>query len=227
MVVDVIIPAYNEADSIGKVVEDIPPHLVSEVVVADNNSTDLTAENARNAGATVVFQPLPGYGNACLKAMDYIAQKPNKPDVIVFLDGDYSDYPQQLERHLQKIKEGYQLVIGSRDLGNREQGSMTGPQIFGNLLATKLMKCFYGAQFTDLGPFRAINYEALLSLNMSDKNYGWTIEMQLKAVHQKLKYTEVPVDYKNRIGVSKVSGTLKGVIGAGYKIITSIFKYRK
>lgn len=222
-----IIPAYNEAESIGKVIHDLPKHLVSEVVVADNNSTDLTAHNAQKAGATVVFQPNSGYGNACLKAMEYIAQKNHKPDVVVFLDGDYSDYPQQIERHLEKIKEGYQLVIGSRELGNRERGSMTGPQIFGNLLATQLMKWFYGAQFTDLGPFRAITYPALLALKMSDQNYGWTIEMQLKAVHQKLKYIEVPVDYKNRIGVSKVSGTLKGVIGAGYKIITSIFKYRK
>ena len=223
----VIIPAFNEAESIVKVIEDIPKDLVYEVIVADNNSTDATSLNAKNAGATVVFQPKPGYGNACLKAMEYVANQSEKPDVIVFLDGDYSDYPQQMTALLDKIAVGYDMVIGSRQLGKSEKGSMTPPQIFGNWLATRLMRLFYGANFTDLGPFRAIKYDSLLSLQMADKNYGWTIEMQLKAVHKGFSYTEVPMDYKNRIGTSKVSGTLKGVIGASFKIFTAIFKYRK
>lgn len=222
----VIIPAYNEEQSIAKVIAEIPAY-VQEIIVANNNSSDETAQNAKNAGATVVDQPLRGYGNACLKAMEYIANQEKKPEVIVFLDGDYSDYPAQMSLLLDKINEGYDFVIGSRALGKSEKGSMTFPQRFGNRLATSLMRWFYKAQFTDLGPFRAIKYSALLGLKMEDTNYGWTIEMQLKAVHQQLKYTEVAVDYKNRIGVSKVSGTLRGVIGAGYKIITLIFKYRK
>lgn len=225
--VSVIIPAFNEDQSIAKVVEDIPYSIVQEIIVADNNSTDNTSKFAKEAGATVVFEPKSGYGQACLKGMEYIASLDEKPDVIVFLDGDYSDYPSQMSRHLEKINEGYDLVIGSRALGKSEKGSMTAPQRFGNGLATSLMKWFYGAKFTDLGPFRAIRYQSLLALNMADKNYGWTVEMQLKAVHSQLKYTEVPVDYKNRIGTSKVSGTLKGVIGAGFKIILLIFKYRK
>lgn len=225
--VSVIIPAFNEDQSIAKVIEDIPSSIVQEIIVADNNSTDNTSKFAKEAGATVVFEPKSGYGQACLKGMEYIASLDEKPDVIVFLDGDYSDYPSQMSRHLEKINEGYDLVIGSRALGKSEKGSMTAPQRFGNGLATSLMKWFYGAKFTDLGPFRAIRYQSLLALNMADKNYGWTVEMQLKAVHSQLKYTEVPVDYKNRIGTSKVSGTLKGVIGAGFKIILLIFKYRK
>jgi glycosyltransferase involved in cell wall biosynthesis len=224
--ISVIIPAYNEEQSIGKVVKDIPNY-VTEIIVSNNNSKDNTAINASHAGATVVFQELAGYGNACLKAMEYISEQIVKPDLIIFLDGDYSDYPQQMDRHIEKINEGYDLVIGSRALGTKEKGSMTAPQIFGNWLACGLMKLFYKSSFTDLGPFRAIRYASLLELEMQDKNYGWTIEMQLKAIHKGLRYTEVAVDYKNRIGTSKVSGTLKGVIGAGYKIITSIFIYRK
>jgi glycosyltransferase involved in cell wall biosynthesis len=222
----VIIPAYNEEHSIAKVIAEIPAH-VQEIIVANNNSSDETALNAKKAGAIVVDQPLRGYGNACLKAMEYIENQEKKPEVIVFLDGDYSDYPAQMTLLLDKINEGYDFVIGSRALGKSEKGSMTFPQRFGNRLATTMMSIFYKAQFTDLGPFRAIKYSALLGLKMEDTNYGWTIEMQLKAVHQKLKYIEVAVDYKNRIGVSKVSGTVRGVIGAGYKIITLIFKYRK
>ena len=154
MRISVIIPAYNEEQSIGKVVKDIPDY-ATEIIVANNNSKDNTAINASNAGATVVFQGLPGYGNACLKAIEYISEQIKKPDLIVFLDGDYSDYPQQMDRHLEKIKEGYDLVIGSRALGTKEKGSMTAPQIFGNWLACGLMKVFYKSSFTDLGPFRA------------------------------------------------------------------------
>lgn len=219
-----IIPAFNEERSIGRVIADIPD-LVSEVIVANNGSTDKTAEVAAAAGATVVDQPIAGYGIACLKGMAYVASLKDQPDVIVFIDGDYSDYPEQLPEVLAPIlNDQMDMVIGSRALGKRAAGSMTFPQIFGNWLATTLMRWIYGAYFTDLGPFRAIRWEALKALNMQDKTYGWTVEMQVKAAKQKLKFTEVPVNYKKRIGVSKVSGTVKGTIMAGYKILWTIFK---
>ena len=149
-----------------------------------------------------------------------------KPGIIVFLDGDYSDYPQELTKIIEPIlSDNIDMVIGSRVSKWREKGSMTFPQRFGNWLATSLMKLFFNANFTDLGPFRAIKYSKLLQLNMQDKTYGWTVEMQLKAIKQNLTYIEVPVHYKNRIGVSKVSGTIKGAIFAGVKILTWIFKY--
>ena len=224
-IVDVIIPAFNEEKSIAKVIGDIPA-LVRHVVVANNNSTDRTAEVATAAGAEVVFEPQKGYGKACLTAMDWIQQQEVQPDILVFLDGDYSDYPQELELLIAPILEGKaELVIGSRSLGEREAGSMTFPQVFGNELATMLMRWMYGAKFSDLGPFRAIHWEKLLELGMVDQNFGWTIEMQIKAHQAGLRYQEVPVQYRKRIGVSKVSGTVKGVIGAGYKIIFTIFKY--
>ena len=223
--IKVIIPAFNEADSIGLVIQDIPD-LVEEVIVVSNNSTDQTEENARKAGATVLSETRKGYGYACLKGMDYVAEQAEKPDVIVFLDGDYSDYPEQLSAIIQPIlQENIDFVIGARVDRLREEGSMTFPQIFGNWLATRLMRLFFGAKFTDLGPFRAIKYEKLLALKMEDKTYGWTVEMQLKAIKQKLSYVEVPVNYRNRIGVSKVSGTVKGAVMAGIKILGWIFKY--
>ena len=223
--IKVIIPAFNEADSIGLVIQDIPD-LVEEVIVVSNNSTDQTEENARKAGASVLTETRKGYGYACLKGMDYVAAQQEKPDIIVFLDGDYSDYPEQLSAIIQPIlQENIDFVIGARVDRLREEGSMTFPQIFGNWLATRLMRLFFGAKFTDLGPFRAIKYEKLLALKMEDKTYGWTVEMQLKAIKQKLSYVEVPVNYRNRIGVSKVSGTLKGAVMAGVKILGWIFKY--
>lgn len=223
--IKVIIPAFNEEDSIGLVIQDIPS-VVDEVIVVSNNSTDQTEENARKAGATVLSETRKGYGYACLKGMDYVAAQQEKPDIIVFLDGDYSDYPEQLSAIIQPIlQENIDFVIGARVDRLREEGSMTFPQIFGNWLATRLMRLFFGAKFTDLGPFRAIKYEKLLALNMEDKTYGWTVEMQLKAIKQKLSYVEVPVNYRNRIGVSKVSGTVKGAVMAGVKILGWIFKY--
>ncbi|MCB0448901.1 MAG: glycosyltransferase family 2 protein [Confluentibacter sp.] len=223
--IKVIIPAYNEADSIVKVIGEIPK-IVSEIIVVNNNSTDNTEANAKNAGATVLTEKHKGYGNACLKGLEYIANQQVKPDIIVFLDGDYSDNPQELTKLVAPIIEhDIDLVIGARVKNLREVGSMTAPQIFGNWLATHLMALFFGATFTDLGPFRAIKYDKLLLLNMIDKTYGWTVEMQLKALKHKLTYTEVPVNYKNRIGVSKVSGTVKGSIFAGAKILSWIFKY--
>lgn len=223
--IKVIIPAYNEADSIAKVIDDIP-NSVSEIIVVNNNSTDNTEANAKNAGATVLTEENKGYGNACLKGLAYIANQKVKPDIIVFLDGDYSDYPQELTKIVAPIIENnIDFVIGARVKNLRAVGSMTAPQIFGNWLATNLMSLFFGAKFTDLGPFRAIKYDKLLMLNMIDKTYGWTVEMQLKALKHKLTYTEIPVNYKNRIGVSKVSGTVKGSIFAGAKILSWIFKY--
>ena len=224
-IVDVIIPAFNEEKSIAQVIGDIPG-IVRHVVVANNNSTDRTAEVATAAGAQVVFEAQKGYGKACLTAMDWIKQQEVQPDILVFLDGDYSDYPQELELLIAPILRGKaELVIGSRSLGQREAGSMTLPQVFGNALATTLMRWMYGAKFSDLGPFRAVHWGQLLALGMVDQNFGWTIEMQIKAHQAGLRHQEVPVRYRKRIGVSKVSGTLKGVIGAGYKIIFTIFKY--
>ncbi|CAZ95280.1 glycosyltransferase family 2 protein [Zobellia galactanivorans] len=223
--IKVIIPAFNEADSIASVIAEIPKS-VSEIIVVNNNSTDNTAKNAADAGATVLTESKMGYGYACLKGMDYIAKQSKAPDIIVFVDGDYSDYPEELDKLVAPIRnKEFDFVIGARVKRLREEGSMTPQQIFGNWLATFLMKLFFGATFTDLGPFRAIAYDKLLKLNMEDKTYGWTVEMQLKALKKKLTYTEVPVRYKKRIGVSKVSGTVKGSIFAGIKILGWIFKY--
>jgi glycosyltransferase involved in cell wall biosynthesis len=222
----VIIPAFNEEDSIGKVLHDIPKYLVNEIVVVNNNSTDSTAKVAAENGAIVLHENIQGYGAACLKGINYLKEKQNKPDIIVFMDADYSDFPQELALVIQPILDKKaDLVIGSRALGNRENGSMTIPQIFGNWLATNLMYLFYKAKYTDLGPFRAITWEALEALKMEDKNYGWTVEMQIKAAKLKINATEVAVNYRNRIGVSKVSGTVKGTIMAGYKILFTLFKY--
>ncbi|WP_439151380.1 glycosyltransferase family 2 protein [Winogradskyella sp.] len=224
-IIKVIIPAFNEAESIPLVIRDIPS-IVNEVIVISNNSTDDTEKNAKNAGATVLTENRRGYGYACLKGMNYISQQEQKPDIIVFLDGDYSDYPEELTKLVEPIlKDNIDFVVGARVKKLREEGSMTKPQIFGNWLATSLMKLFFKSTFTDLGPFRAIKYSKLLDLKMEDKTYGWTVEMQLKALKQKLTYREIPVNYRNRIGVSKVSGTIKGAIFAGVKILTWIFKY--
>jgi len=223
--IKVIIPAYNEADSIAQVIHEIPES-VSEVIVVNNNSSDETAKNAKNAGATVLSEKKMGYGYACLCGMHYVGQQSKAPDIIVFIDGDYSDYPEDLTKVVQPIiDQDIDFVIGARVKEKREQGSMTPQQIFGNWLATFLMRLLFGATFTDLGPFRAIKYDKLLTLEMEDKTYGWTVEMQLKALKKKLTYIEVPVRYKKRIGISKVSGTVKGSIFAGIKILGWIFKY--
>lgn len=226
MVVSVIIPAYNEEASIASVLKDIPRNLVQEIVVVNNNSNDSTASVASGAGATVLFEEQKGYGAACFKGLQYVAKQDTAPDVIVFMDADYSDHPEQCERLLEKIQEGYDMVIGSRALGRRESGSMLPQQRFGNWLATTLIYLLYKYKYTDLGPFRAITWEALEKIQMTDRDFGWTVEMQIKALKLKMKVCEVPVDYRRRIGVSKIAGTVKGTVMAGYKIIYTIFKYK-
>lgn len=226
--INVIIPAYNEERSIAKVLHAIPAGFVEEVIVVNNNSSDNTASAAAQAGATVLEEPAAGYGNACLKGIAYAAAKPaaTRPDILVFLDGDFSDYPEEMPMLVQPIVAGQaEMVIGSRALGKREAGAMLPQQIFGNWLATTLLRWLYKARFTDLGPFRAVRLDTLLALGMRDRTYGWTVEMQAKAAKQKIRYAEVPVTYRKRIGISKVSGTVKGTVLAGYKIIWTIFKY--
>ena len=224
-VIKVIIPAYNEQDAIANVIHAIP-EIVAEIIVVDNNSTDATAINAKNAGATVLKEFRKGYGYACLKGIDYLKKQNKKTAVVVFLDGDYSDHPEQLTALIAPILvDNLDFVVGARVKEFRETGAMTPQQIFGNLLATFLMSLFFQSKFTDLGPFRAIKYSTLLDLEMEDTTYGWTVEMQLKILKQKRSYTEVPMKYRNRIGVSKVSGTIKGSILAGIKILGWIFKY--
>ncbi|TAE25835.1 MAG: glycosyltransferase family 2 protein [Cytophagales bacterium] len=233
----VIIPAFNEENSVGNVVREIPrgvsqstpaerPWQLQEVIVVNNNSNDQTPVEAARAGATVLSEPAQGYGRACLRGIAYARNLEPKPDVVVFLDADYSDYPAEMRQVIAPIlTEGYDMVIGSRALGNRQRGSMTPQQVFGNWLATNLLRLFYGVRYTDLGPFRAIRLESLLALDMRDNTYGWTVEMQLKAAKQGMRTTEVAVNYRKRIGFSKISGTVKGTVLAGYKILATIFKY--
>jgi glycosyltransferase involved in cell wall biosynthesis len=225
-IIDVIIPAFNEENAVQKVIADIPRDLVRDIIVVNNNSNDATAINAQSAGATILHENFQGYGAACLKGMEYVAYKKIKPDIIVFLDADYSDHPDEMQTLIEPItQKDFDMVIGSRALGKTDKGAMTIQQKFGNKLATFLLRLFYNVHYTDLGPYRAIKYASLLKLNMKDKTYGWTVEMQLKAAKQKMKITEVPVNYRTRIGFSKISGTLKGTVMAGYKIITTIFRY--
>jgi len=223
----VIIPAFNEDESIGRVIKDIPVSIVEEVVVVNNCSTDDTEKIAIDCGATVLKEGRKGYGYACLKGIEYAKSKPSglKPDVIVFLDGDYSDYPNEIESLVSPIIEhGYDMVIGSRTLGNREKGAMLPQAIIGNVVATILIQLFFGTKFTDLGPFRAIKFEKLLDLDMQDKTFGWTVEMQVKAAKRSYRCCEVPVSYRRRIGVSKITGTLMGTIKASYMILWTILK---
>ena len=224
--VSIIIPAFNEENGIGEVIREIPRELVTEIVVVNNASTDDTEKIAKAEGATVLREPTPGYGRACLKGIDYLKRSDLQPHIVVFLDADHSDYPVEMLELVRPIEEGKaDLVIGSRALGKKEQGSMTPQQVFGYWLATRLLRILYGVRFTDLGPFRAIRFDKLVELNMEDKTYGWTVEMQLKAAKMGFRCMEVPVRYRRRIGFSKISGTVKGTVMAGYKIITTIFKY--
>jgi glycosyltransferase involved in cell wall biosynthesis len=203
-----------------------PPFEVREVVVVDNGSTDRTAEAARRAGATVVSEPRRGYGAACLAGLAHLRRDP--PEIVAFLDADHSDDPAELPDVLRPILERRaDLVVGSRTLGQREPGSLSPVQRFGNGLATLLMRLAFRGRFTDLGPFRAIRWEALERLVMRDRDYGWTVEMQCRALKAGLRCAEVPVRYRRRrLGKSKVSGTLRGVIGAGVKILLTIARVR-
>jgi glycosyltransferase involved in cell wall biosynthesis len=222
--VDAVIPALDEEDSLGSVLELLPSPPVRRVIVADNGSTDSTARVAREHGATVVFEPCRGYGAACLKAMEALASDP--PDVVLFLDADLSDDPTEAALVLAPILEGRaDLVVGSRVLGQREPGALTPHARFGNWIATRLLAALYGARYTDLGPFRAIRYDGLLSLGMKDRDFGWTVEMQVKAARRGLRHTEVPVRYRRRMGRSKISGTLSGSVRAGAKILCTVFAH--
>jgi glycosyltransferase involved in cell wall biosynthesis len=222
----VIIPALNEQDAIGHVIEEIPKDWISEIIVVDNGSSDQTFATAQELGVKVLKESKRGYGWACLKAIDHLSKSDLKPDIVVFIDADYSDYPTELVKLVDPIINGAaDMVIGSRNLGRKEPGSMMPQQIFGNWLATKLISYLYGIDYTDLGPFRAIKYDALIQLKMDDKTYGWTVEMQIKAIKNKLNIQEVAVNYRKRIGISKISGTFKGTVLACYKIISTIVKY--
>ena len=222
MSVSVIIPAFNEEESIGKVIADIPKTCVQEIIVVDNGCLDRTAEVARAAGARVVREERRGYGSACLAGIAAL----NAPEIVVFLDGDYSDFPSEMPLLLQPILAGdAEMVIGSRIRGVHEKGALLPQARFGNALATFLIRLLFHVCYTDLGPFRAIRYERLLAMDMQDKTFGWTVEMQIKAAKMGLRVCEVPVTYRKRIGQSKITGTVKGTILAGYKIITTIFRY--
>jgi glycosyltransferase involved in cell wall biosynthesis len=216
----VIIPAFNEEGSIGKVISAVPPW-VDDVIVVENGSTDRTAEMARSHRARVVSEPRRGYGSACLAGIESLRDT----DIVVFLDGDFSDYPEKMDRLVDPIVKGRSdFVIGSRVRGTVEKGALTPQARFGNRLSCLLMRLIWGTRYTDLGPFRAILQSTLKRLDMRDRNYGWTVEMQIKAAILKVRYQEVPVDYRRRIGRSKISGTLKGVIFAGTKIMYIIFR---
>tara|TARA_B100000497_G_C7679417_1_gene410932 strand:- start:917 stop:1561 length:645 start_codon:yes stop_codon:yes gene_type:complete len=211
--------------SIGKVLNEVPEDLVRHVYVCNNASTDDTGKIAHAHNAIVLNEPNPGYGNACLRGLNEIAQQKPLPDIVVFIDGDYSDYPEDMRELVRPIiDKDIDMVIGSRATGDMEKGSMTPQQVFGNWLATTLIKMIYDYKFTDLGPFRALKYSSLIAMNMEDKTYGWTVEMQVKAAKMSLKCSEIPVRYRKRIGVSKISGTVKGTILAGHKILWTIFK---
>jgi len=207
------------------VIDDIPQELVRDIYVCNNSSSDNTSQVAERHGAIVLNENRPGYGYACLKGIEALNQLEEKPHIVVFIDGDYSDYPEDMFELINPIKDqGVDLVIGSRALGEMQKGSMTPQQLFGNWLATSLIYMIYKYRFTDLGPFRAIKYNKLLALEMQDKTYGWTVEMQVKAAKMKFNCTEIPVRYRKRIGISKISGTIKGTLLAGHKILWTIFK---
>lgn len=217
----VVIPALDEEQAIGRVLADLPA-FVDRAIVADNGSSDRTAEVARAHGAIVVSEPERGYGAACLAGLEHIGDA----DIVVFMDGDYSDHGEEMATLVRPIAEGSaDMVIGSRVLGVREAGSLTPQQRFGNWLATRLMRLIWGARYTDLGPYRAIAVPALRRLGMADRNYGWTVEMQIKAAVLGLPSLEVPVRYRRRIGQSKVSGTVKGTVLAGWKILSTIARF--
>ncbi len=222
--IDVVIPAFNEEESLPLVLAALPRPPVRRVVVADNNSTDGTARVGRKGGAVVVPAPVPGYGSACLAAIDHVRHDP--PSIIVFIDADYSDHPEELPLVVEPILAGRaDVVIGSRVLGTRERGALMPQARAGNLVACTLIRLLYRHRYTDLGPFRAISWRAFEQLAMNDPDFGWTAEMQVKALRAGMRVTEVPVSYRKRIGISKITGTVRGTILAGYKILWTVFRY--
>lgn len=223
--IDVVIPALNEERSLPLVLADLPRPPVRRVVVADNGSSDATARVAREGGAEVVDATRRGYGSACLAGLDHV-RRTGPPDIVVFVDADWSDHPEELPRLVAPILAGEaDLVIGSRILGSREPGALLPQARAGNLIACGLIRLLYGHRFTDLGPFRAVRWDALERLGMSDPNFGWTAEMQVKALRKGLRCAEVPVSYRRRVGVSKITGTVTGTVRAGYKILWTVLRY--
>lgn len=218
----VIIPAYNEEQSIGKVIKEIPGEVVTEIIAVNNNSTDRTGNVAEDAGATVLFEKTKGYGAACLTGIEYLKDK--DCDIVVFLDGDYSDFPEEIVKLIAPIENNkFDFVLGSRVLGEREKGALPLQSRIGSLIAGFLMNLFWNVKYTDLGPFRAIKFDKLIDLDMNDKWFGWTVEMQIKAVKKKCRILEIPVKYRKRIGKSKVTGTIKGTFMASIIILKTIF----
>ena len=220
--ISIIIPAYNEESSIGLVLDALPQEKIHEIIVVDNGSTDATARVAQEHGARVVKEPRKGYGSACLKGIDEL----DTPDIVVFIDGDFSDFPEEIVLLISPIETGEKdFVLGSRMILPKSQSALLPQARYGNRLAVFLIKLFFKHEFTDLGPFRAIRYSSLMSIGMKDIDFGWTVEMQIKAVRNGLRIQEVPVNYRKRVGISKISGTVLGTFRAGTKIIYTIFKY--
>ena len=220
--ISIIIPAYNEESSIGLVLDALPQEKIHEIIVVDNGSTDATARVAQEHGARVVKEPRKGYGSACLKGIDEL----DAPDIVVFIDGDFSDFPEEIVLLISPIETGEKdFVLGSRMILPKSQLALLPQARYGNRLAVFLIKLFFKHEFTDLGPFRAIRYSSLMSIGMKDIDFGWTVEMQIKAVRNGLRIREVPVNYRKRVGISKISGTVLGTFRAGTKIIYTIFKY--
>lgn len=227
MRVAVLIPALDEEASLPKVLAAVPVDLGATVVVVDNGSRDRTAEVARVHGAVVLEEPRRGYGAACLRGIAWLASLPSPPDVLVVLDADYSDDPGQMRRLIGPVEAGEaDMVVGSRVLGRAERGALTPPQRLGNWLAAEVIGRRHGQEFTDLGPFRAVRFPALLGLGMEDRTWGWNVEMHLKALKAGWRVVEVPVDYRRRIGRSKISGTVTGVARAGARILWALHHYR-
>jgi glycosyltransferase involved in cell wall biosynthesis len=223
--IDVVIPARDEEASLPLVLAAIPRPPVRRIVVCDNGSSDDTARVAAAGGAEVVAEPTPGYGAACLAALDHLRRN-DPPEIVVFLDADYSDHPEELPALVAPIVAGRaELVIGSRTLGERQPGALLPQARAGNLVACLLIRLLYRHRYTDLGPFRAIRWPALERIGMGDRDFGWTAEMQVKALRHGLAVTEVPVSYRRRIGVSKITGTLYGTLMAGYKILWTVLRY--